>query len=63
VELAAPSVPELMQGRRRGRSLQGFVSNATPKKCSRRHKNGRNSTFATFFFWLNVVALVTVAIA
>jgi hypothetical protein len=44
-------------------ALQGFVSNATPKKCSKRHKNGINSTFATFLFWLNIVALVTVAIA
>jgi hypothetical protein len=45
------------------RTLEGFVSSATPKKCSKRHKNGSNSTFATFSFWLNVVAIVTVAIA
>jgi hypothetical protein len=44
-------------------TLQGFVSKSTPKKCCNRPKNGSNSTFATFFFWLKVVALVTVAIA
>jgi hypothetical protein len=33
-------------------SLHGFVSNATPKKCCKRHKNGSNSNFATNFFWV-----------
>jgi hypothetical protein len=43
-------------------ALQGFVSNSTLQKCCKGHKNGSNSTFATFVFWLKVVALVAVAI-
>jgi hypothetical protein len=41
---------------------EDFRSNATPNKCCERPKNGSNSIFATIFVWLNVVALVTVAI-
>jgi hypothetical protein len=43
-------------------TLQGFVSNSMLQKCCKGHKNGSNSTFATFVFWLKVVALVAVAI-
>jgi len=44
-------------------TLQDFWSTTTPTKCSKRPKNGSHSNFATNFFWLNVVALVRVAIA
>jgi hypothetical protein len=46
-----------------GSVLEHFRSNATPRKCCKRPKNGSNNTFATIIFQLNVVALVSVAIA
>jgi len=60
--IAAP-INELTKKKCLLNALQDFRSNAMPKKCSKRPKNGSNCTFATIVFWLNVVALVRVAIA